>query len=296
MDSLEKINNIKQNLNNYFIERQEIIDGIFLAIMTGKHMLLIGPPGVAKSYVLQAICEHIKGIVYWEYLLTPSTEEKEIMGNWSVKEAAQDRMIRNIENKLPEAHIAFGDEFFKAKGGTLNSLLLAMSDKIYYNPTRQPIPLISFFGASNEKPGQGDSLEALYDRFLLRFELKRLKKKEERLKLYSIDRYEAKDITISLEEILELQKLVKDVYLPEDMKNLFADVIDELEYKNIVVSERRQIWCLGLLRANAMLNGRGEIVMNDFKSLIPALWTYSLEYRPVCLVIRKLFKEDSQEV
>ena len=166
MDSLEKINNIKQNLNNYFIERQEIIDGIFLAIMTGKHMLLIGPPGVAKSYVLQTLCEHIKGIVYWEYLLTPSTEEIEIMGNWSVKEAAQDRMIRNIENKLPEAHIAFGDEFFKAKGETLQSLLLAMSDKIYYNPTRQPIPLISFFGASNEKPGQGDSLEALYDRFL----------------------------------------------------------------------------------------------------------------------------------
>ena len=251
MDSLEKINNIKQNLNDYFIERQEIIDGIFLAIMTGKHMLLIGPPGVAKSYVLQAICEHIKGIVYWEYLLTPSTEEKEIMGNWSVKEAAQDRMIRNIENKLPEAHIAFGDEFFKAKGETLQSLLLAMSDKIYYNPTRQPIPLISFFGASNEKPGQGDSLEALYDRFLLRFELKRLKKKEERLRLYSIDRYDPKEITISLDEILDLQKLVKNVYLSEDMKNLFADVIEELEYKNIVISERRQIWCLSLLSVNA---------------------------------------------
>ena len=290
MDSLEKINNIKQNLNDYFIERQEIIDGIFLAIMTGKHMLLIGPPGVAKSYVLQAICEHIKGIVYWEYLLTPSTEEKEIMGNWSVKEAAQDRMIRNIENKLPEAHIAFGDEFFKAKGETLQSLLLAMSDKIYYNPTRQPIPLISFFGASNEKPGQGDSLEALYDRFLLRFELKRLKKKEERLRLYSIDRYDPKEITISLDEILELQKLVKNVYLPEDMKNLFADVIEELEYKNIVISERRQIWCLSLLRANAMLNGRDTANREDFRCLIPALWTYSVEYRPVCITLNNFLR------
>ena len=294
MDSLEKINNIKQNLNDYFIERQEIIDGIFLAIMTGKHMLLIGPPGVAKSYVLQTLCEHIKGIVYWEYLLTPSTEEKEIMGNWSVKEAAQDRMVRNIENKLPEAHIAFGDEFFKAKGETLQSLLLAMSDKIYYNPTRQPIPLISFFGASNEKPGQGDSLEALYDRFLLRFELKRLKKKEERLRLYSIDRYDPKEITISLDEILDLQKLVKNVYLPEDMKNLFADVIEELEYKNIVISERRQIWCLGLLKANAMLNGRDKVEREDFKCLIPALWTYSVQYRPVCLVIKNLFKEEKE--
>ncbi|MHB1697737.1 MAG: AAA family ATPase [bacterium] len=290
--SLEKINNIKQNLNNYFIERQDIIDGIFLAIMTGKHMLLIGPPGVAKSYVLQAICEHIKGITYWEYLLTPSTKEEEIMGHWSVKEAARDRMVRNIENRLPEAHIAFGDEFFKAKGETLQSLLLAMSDKIYYNPTRQTIPLISFFGASNEKPGQGDSLEALYDRFLLRYELKRLKKKEERLRLYSIDRYEPNNISIHLDEILELQKQVKDISLPDGMKNLFADIIEELEYKNIVISERRQIWCLGLLKANAMMNGRDTVEREDFRCLIPALWTYSVEYRPVCITLNNFLREE----
>lgn len=292
MEYLEKIDSIKRNLNDYFIERQDIIDGIFLAIMTGKHMLLIGPPGVAKSYVLQAICEHIKGITYWEYLLTPSTKEEEIMGHWSVKEAAQDRMVRNIENKLPEAHIAFGDEFFKAKGETLQSLLLAMSDKIYYNPTRQTIPLISFFGASNEKPGQGDSLEALYDRFLLRYELKRLKKKEERLRLYSIDRYEPKNISIHLDEILDLQGRVKKINLPDNMKNLFADVIEELEYKNIVISERRQIWCLSLLRANAMLNGRDEVAREDFKCLIPALWTYSVEYRPVCLLMKEILKTE----
>ena len=296
MDSLEKINNIKQNLNNYFIERQEIIDGIFLAIMTGKHMLLIGPPGVAKSYVLQMICEHIKGIKYWEYLLTPSTEEKEIMGHWSVKEAAQDRMIRNIENKLPEAHIAFGDEFFKARGETLQSLLLAMSDKIFYNPTRQPISLISFFGASNEKPGQGDSLEAIYDRFLLRFELKRLKTRESLFKLLSLGDYDPKDIYISLEEIKELQERVKNVYASDEMKYLLVDIDKELEHKNITISERRLRWCLELLKANAMLNGRNEIVMDDFKSLTPTLWTYSVQYRPVYLMIKNLFKEENTEV
>ncbi len=48
------------------------------------------------------------------------------------------------------------------------------------------------------------------------------------------------------------------------------------------------------LRANAMLNGRNEIVQDDFKSLIPALWTYSVEYRPVCLVIKNLFKEEKE--
>lgn len=287
MEYLKKIINIKNNLNDYFIKRQDIIDGIFLAIATGKHALLLGPPGVAKSHVLHCVCDHIEGIKYWEYLFTPSTEEKEIMGHWSVKEAAQDRMLRNIEYRLPEAHIAFGDEFFKAKGETLQSLLLAMSDKIYYNPGRLKIPLISFFAASNEKPGQGDSLEALYDRFLLRYELKRLRLKEERLRLYNINDYCANDLKVSLNDILTLQNDVKKIHLENKIKELFADLIENLELNNIVISERRQLWCLGLLKAQALLNERTEVIEEDIGALYPALWTYTIEQRPVQIELRK---------
>lgn len=63
------------------------------------------------------------------------------------------------------------DETFKANSAILNTLLTLMNERLFHNdgqPT--PCPLVTLFGASNELP-EGRELEALFDRFLLRYEV-----------------------------------------------------------------------------------------------------------------------------
>lgn len=75
--------------------------------------------------------------------------------------------------KIPEADIVLLDEIFKCNDGVLNSLLTALNERKYTNEGRTyPIPVISFFAASNEIPNFNDPqekiLEALYDRLELK--------------------------------------------------------------------------------------------------------------------------------
>ena len=285
-----KFEKIKDNLNNYFIKRQDVIDGILYAIAIKKHGLLIGAPGIAKSYVLRCFSEHVRGLVYWEYLLTPSTEEREIMGDFSLKsKQLSDELKRNTEGRLPRAHLCFCDEFFKARASTLQSLLVAMSDKIFYNPSPEKIPLISLFGASNEKPDQGSELEALYDRFLLRYEIKRLSSVDDWMRLANLKDYNNRNLFITLTDIQKIQMYVEKINMSDTVKRQLVLFIQDLsDTNNIRVSERRFRWIIELLKAVAMYKHRDDVVLEDLNEIFPTLWTYSTEQGIVREKLEKL--------
>src|SRR3990172_9223884 len=151
MSAPEQLRCIRDELAQTFLERSEVIDGALAALLAGQHVLLIGPPGTAK------------------WLLTKFTTPEELFGAVSLRALENDEYRRVTTHKLPEAHIAFLDEVFKANSSILNSILTLMNERRFHNG-RDPIdvPLITLFGASNELPEE-DELQALYDRFLLRF-------------------------------------------------------------------------------------------------------------------------------
>jgi MoxR-like ATPase len=139
-------------------------------VLAGEHVLLLGPPGTAKSALVRAIAQAFGG-TYFERLLTKFSTPEELFGPISLKALEQDRYQRVTAGKLPEAEFAFVDEVFKANSAILNSLLTAMNERLFHNdgaPTQ--MPLVALFGASNELP-EGKELEALFDRFLLRFDV-----------------------------------------------------------------------------------------------------------------------------
>lgn len=81
----------------------------------------------------------------------------------------QDKYVRQTKGYLPEASVAFIDEIFKANSAILNSLLTILNERLFDNgATRTAVPLICLVGASNELP-ESEELDALYDRFLLRY-------------------------------------------------------------------------------------------------------------------------------
>src|SRR5512142_2777485 len=166
----QNLQQLRADLSGRFPERRDVIDGALAAVLGGEHVLLLGPPGTAKSALTRAIAQAFGG-VYFERLLTKFSTPEELFGAISLKALEQDRFARVVTGKLPEAEFVFVDEVFKANSAILNSLLSLVNERVFHNDG-QPMacPLVTMFGASNELP-EGKDLEALFDRFLLRFEV-----------------------------------------------------------------------------------------------------------------------------
>jgi MoxR-like ATPase len=66
-------------LKQRFVGRDEVVDLIALAVVSGEHLFLLGPPGTAKSAVIRGFAERVQGR-YFEYLLTRFSEPNELFG------------------------------------------------------------------------------------------------------------------------------------------------------------------------------------------------------------------------
>src|SRR6202795_3068272 len=169
MTPRDRLRKVRDEITQVFLERADVIDGALTALLAGQHVLLIGPPGTAKSMLADELCRRLHGASYFQWLLTKFTTPEELFGAVSLRGLENDDYRRVTTHKLPEAHIAFLDEVFKANSSILNALLTIINERIFHNGReRVAVPLITMFGASNELPDE-DELTALYDRLMLRF-------------------------------------------------------------------------------------------------------------------------------
>src|SRR6266581_5473118 len=149
----DKLRKIREELQQMFLERTELIDGALAALLAAQHVMIVGPPGTAKSMLADELCQRIEGASYFQWLLTKFTTPEEIFGAVSLKALEQDDYRRVTTHKLPEAHVAFLDEIFKANSSILNALLTLINERVFHNGReRVTVPLVTMFGASNELP------------------------------------------------------------------------------------------------------------------------------------------------
>src|SRR3954462_334952 len=150
-----------------FLDKQEIVRLLLVSVVAGEHLLLVGPPGTAKSALVRLFARLIDAR-YFEYLLTRFTEPNELFGPVDIRAFREGIYSRRTEGMLPEAEIVFLDEIFKSNSAILNSLLGVLNERRFSNgATVQKVPLISLFAAANEIPND-ENLAAMFDRFLLR--------------------------------------------------------------------------------------------------------------------------------
>src|SRR5690606_26564209 len=153
MGQFAKITEIRNYLNSKYFEREKEIDAILIALLSRQHVLLIGSPGTAKSALASELSKIVKDMGYFQWLLTRFSTPEELFGPLSIKDLEQGVYKRNTTGKLPEAHLAFLDEIFKANSAILNSLLTLINERIFYNNGGVvQSPLISIVGSSNEYP------------------------------------------------------------------------------------------------------------------------------------------------
>lgn len=274
-----KISQISLELNQLFVERDELVKIMLLAVTTGSNLLMLGPPGTAKSNITQELCSRIENANYFQWMLNKTSDPSEILGPFSVKEMENDRFMRVTAGKLPEAHIAFMDECYKSNAPTLNALLTIMNEHIFYNDGKAiDVPLISLFGASNEPP-EDETLMALHDRFIFRIVLQYVKDAANKKRMHSnyIDKRAGllgltANTTITLEEIKALQQATLNVRVSKDIVNRFIRLVNDLDKQAIHVSDRRANECFKIMQGAAVLRGSNAVGLDDFTSLVYALW------------------------
>jgi len=291
----EKLKKIRDELRQMFLERGDLIDGALCALLSSQHVLIIGPPGTAKSMLADEICRRIEGAGYFQWLLTRFTTPEEIFGAVSLRALEQDDYRRVTSHKLPEPHIAFLDEIFKANSSILNAILTLINERLFHNGKEVvPVPLLTLFGASNELP-EDDELMALYDRFLLRFVVNYIAEDFRFLRMLEAAA-PAERTGISLQELREMQSEARSVVIPAFIYRAVTDIRRELKKKNLEASDRRYRQSLSLLQAHAYLGGRREVGENDLYFLEHALWRDPQEQNEVRTAIRELLLGYEEEV
>src|SRR5262245_24624506 len=128
----EKLKRIREELRQTFLERADLIDGALAALLSSHHVLIVGPPGTAKSMLADEMCRRVEGANYFQWLLTRFTTPEEIFGAVSLKALEQDDYRRVTDHKLPQEDIAFFDEIFKANSSILNAILTLINERLFH--------------------------------------------------------------------------------------------------------------------------------------------------------------------
>ena len=166
----ERINRFRLALGRHFVGKQPLIDLMTVAAVAQEPLLLVGPPGTAKSDLVLKFRDALaigEGD-YFEYMLTRFTEPSEVLGPIDINQLREGRFIRRERGKLPTATVVFLDEIFKSNSAILNALLTIINErKFYQDGVPQPVKLKILFAATNEIPEHTELL-ALKDRFCLK--------------------------------------------------------------------------------------------------------------------------------
>ena len=278
---IERFKLLLREMNRGIYEKETEISLSLLAALAGESIILLGPPGVAKSMVARQLKNAFRDAHSFEYLMSRFSTPDEIFGPVSIQKLkTSDTYERAVDGYLPTADVVFLDEIWKAGPAIQNTLLTVINEKIFRNGNREMhLPLKLLVAASNELPAKGEGLEALWDRFVIRIESRPIKmeknframllevksslevKSEERRvkkqsstaegKVNSTDLFEdtisdeqiGADVSISSAEYAEWSQAIDKIGVKEEVLDAISRIRKALRAVNVdEAAERRNIY------------------------------------------------------
>jgi MoxR-like ATPase len=269
-----EIKAFRDTLGASLIERESEIEAALIGLIAREHVLLVGPPGTAKSALANGVTHAIAGAKAFTILLTKFTTPEELFGPIKLSALKADRYERATDGYLPTAEIVFIDEIWKASSAILNTLLTALQERVFDNGgKREPIPLRLSIAASNEWPSaeDGQELGAIFDRYLIRRVVRPVSPSNRAKLLYSIlPRVER---VIGLDTIDAAADAAASLSVSDEAQTAMSKILDELAAAGIRPGDRRSRKAIGIARACAWLDGAKEVGAAHLEALADVLWS-----------------------
>lgn len=271
--TMARFRQVGNQLNSNFLNKEEVVRLLIISAIAGEHMVLIGPPGTAKSAMIRMFARLVDA-QYFEYLLTRFTEPNELFGPVDIKVFREGSYMRRIENMLPTAEIVFLDEIFKSNSAILNSLLTILNERRFANGSNVvKVPLLCLYGASNEVPND-EALEAIYDRFLLRVYSDNLDSYHfhgliEKGLAYETSKLNAQrsgtQPLLSSKNLHQLHsELPRHLRFNPEFIAKYKALVFQIRNEGVSISDRRVVKLLKLFAASALFDGRQSADESDF--------------------------------
>ena len=297
-DLRQRLGRFRESLGRFFVDKQDLIDLMLVAAVAQEPLLLVGPPGTAKSDLVLKFKDAL-GLAdedYFEYMLTRFTEPSEIIGPIDINQLRDGRYVRREQGKLPTARLAFLDEIFKSNSAILNILLTIINEKKFYQDgVPQPVRLRVLFAATNEVPEQSE-LGALKDRFVLKAESRSVQEEHFtelidaglRSEVYrTLNQKPWVEGHATLEDIVKANRYLtltfartrhggrhgeerndRQVYCPTEVFREFQRLVKTLVREDkIFVSDRKLVKLYKLFRVRAWLFSGGAVTRDDLRLL-----------------------------
>lgn len=299
------LNKIAAELKTTFLEREEAIDAMNLAVLSGEHAFILGPPGTSKSLLVRSYVEAITGASYFEVALSKTRPAEAVLGPLNIKEFRENgNYFLKRAGFATQVDLAFFDEIGKMSPVLGHDLLALFNERVYHevNGGRSVhvAPLHTAFTASNEMPmNESDDAAALWDRLLIRTIVDYLKEKKNFSKLLTGDippvqaRVDFKDIKQAVETD------VAAIPFSKDGLDAMVKLRTKMRAEKLEPSDRRWKASVKVLRAQAFLDGDVEIGEHHMAALRFTLWDQLEEVEKVtqmCQSASNPFVEPMQEV
>jgi MoxR-like ATPase len=289
LQSIEKINQIKADLNQLIIGQESLIDFLLISLVAGGNCLIEGVPGIAKTMTAKLLAKSL-GLEFSRIQFTPDLMPSDILGTSVFNQKNNDFEYK----KGPIfSNIILIDEINRAPAKTQSALFEVMAEKqitmdgttyILENPfivfaTQNPI----------EQEGTYRLPEAQLDRFIFNIivdypsieaEIKIIKSFHNRKDLKIEDE---PIIKFSKSEIIDIQSLIFNVSIKEELINYIAQIVTNTRTNNSLflgASPRASLSILNASKANAILNGRNYVIPEDIKKVAPPVLIHRIVLNP----------------
>lgn len=286
-----KVKALVSEVTSSHIGRDDIVNAVWLSLISGHPAFFLGPFGVDKTGTVGAIVKRVNGAIFYDALMTTvGTPEEMLVASTSIEETPLPSGGRKIATSdelglAAAAHVVFADEMFKAEERVLNALIdLAKGDGVRHGGQMVATPLMSFLAASNELPDAEGNLGAVWSRMTIRVQVRPLEAAGKKILVAARikrDRANGKasaSAQMTLAEVEALRKARPFVDVPDDVVYTTLEILQELV--NDTSSDFHWAWdddrrfgrLFDVMQANALLDGRAIVTKQDLRVLEWLLW------------------------
>ncbi len=257
-----------------FVHADDVREAMSLALVSGKHLIMFGPGGHAKSEMITNVTRALAGATTFVQSFGEGMDEARLYGGLdlpALEAGAEARIQYRPEHSFLAADIAVFEELFDSPASVLLSLKDTLTSGALRNGAQQYKMVTScIVSATNRSPQEvadlGPAAGALIERFPLQLEVDWPSyAAADYLSMFRsvASNRDRANVSVAWGDVVALRELAKDVKVPDSVQGILAEVISGAVAAGHFISPRTAMHALGLVRAAAAIRGSNVAPKED---------------------------------